>query len=110
MLAAPAAAVAAAVFSVCSWGVLVWEMYCGCRPYAGMSHSQVRHCDEDRFSSDGANSREARGQKGSLRLRGSYTFSSAPWATRVVGSILREVGWQALSDRALQAMVTASCG
>jgi hypothetical protein len=28
---------------VFSFGVIVWEMYCGCRPYAGMSHSQVLH-------------------------------------------------------------------
>ena len=28
---------------VYSWGVIVWEMYSGCRPYAGMSHSQVLH-------------------------------------------------------------------
>jgi len=28
---------------VYSWGVIVWEMYSGCRPFAGMSHSQVLH-------------------------------------------------------------------
>lgn len=28
---------------VYSWGVIVWEMYMGCRPYAGLSHSQVLH-------------------------------------------------------------------
>lgn len=31
---------------VYSWGVLLWEMYCGCRPFAGMSHSQVRQREE----------------------------------------------------------------
>lgn len=28
---------------VYSFGVIVWEMYCGSRPFAGMSHSQVLH-------------------------------------------------------------------
>jgi serine/threonine protein kinase len=28
---------------VYSWGVVVWEMYQGHRPYAGLSHSQVLH-------------------------------------------------------------------